>query len=342
MCNAFSVFTPTKRFLNKHSSAIVELQSGKKPFIQTPSGNIQLKILKTGKKVMSLELPERIKRVGLLTNLGLLKEASFDSKVIPLPQMASDEVNEESPNNNPKLAELPVVCDVPEQSNQGVVVAQEMIAVADGDYENDFEGNQEIAEAYGDDFEPNQETSTNLIVKREEILISPDPSPAVVDQKFEELENVKEIIPSPSIVGKDANEMVKNSFNDKSASRHCDFSGWTMAQRRTGLRLLTELTRSTTEEQKLHSLFASGKPPTAPKLWLSNTMQQSVDSKADYQQDIQLQLCWGPGKPSDLVSFYSLEFAGSWFDKFYHYFVISIFYRKSWHCWRHSISRNLS
>ena len=66
------------------------------------------------------------------------------------------------------------------------------------------------------------------------------------------------------------------------------------------MKYLMDKTKESRQEQLIKNLMSNGTPPAAPKLWCA-----SCDDPNE------LQLKWGPDQQADLVSFYSLEFAGA-------------------------------
>lgn len=85
----------------------------------------------------------------------------------------------------------------------------------------------------------------------------------------------------------------------------CAFSYWSKEDRLEGLKILLDYTKEKMAENRLLKLITNGKPPNAPILW--NDIGHSEQSAV---RDDELRLFWKACNPTDLVSFFVLEFGG--------------------------------
>lgn len=108
----------------------------------------------------------------------------------------------------------------------------------------------------------------------------------------------------------------------------CEFAIWDTERKREGLKYLMDISRDAREEQALQTLLSDGKPPKAPQFWInkervistkslnrsSSRRQSAVEQDEEEEEEAarecrELLLFWAPQK-DDLVSFYSIEYAG--------------------------------
>lgn len=121
----------------------------------------------------------------------------------------------------------------------------------------------------------------------------------------------------------------------------CEMSSWEVKDRRKGLQYMLDITKDLREEESLKQLIANGKPPAAPRCWTQ--FEKKIDTKSknrfiadgnnngnvatDHEQlereiqqvsedlgidgSTELVIFWAPQQTAELVSFYSLEFAGA-------------------------------
>jgi Ca2+-binding EF-hand superfamily protein len=114
----------------------------------------------------------------------------------------------------------------------------------------------------------------------------------------------------------------------------CEMSIWETKDRRKGLQYMLDLTKDLREEETLKQLIANGKPPSAPRCWIQFEKKMDTksknrfvtDSTTDHEQlekeilavsdelgidgSTEMVIFWAPQNGSELVSFYSLEYAG--------------------------------
>jgi Ca2+-binding EF-hand superfamily protein len=116
----------------------------------------------------------------------------------------------------------------------------------------------------------------------------------------------------------------------------CDFSIWSLKDRKDGLRYLLSITKDAREEELLKTMISNGKPPNAPKFWVDTRKQaknlgtnrrsptsydeedKEEEEKDNYDEMLtdedlttSLNLHWTPQEPNELVSFYSIEYGGA-------------------------------
>lgn len=87
----------------------------------------------------------------------------------------------------------------------------------------------------------------------------------------------------------------------------CDASKWSKDDRAAGLQYLLDISADARQEDMLKQLLTKGKPPIPPKFWC----EYNLNSYESIERNVtdELRLYWS-SQPGDLVSFYSLEFAG--------------------------------
>jgi Ca2+-binding EF-hand superfamily protein len=90
----------------------------------------------------------------------------------------------------------------------------------------------------------------------------------------------------------------KQPASSEGDDSRCDASKWTSQDRSGGLQYLLDISQDARQEEALKNILTQGKPPLPPQCWCTPS------SRPD-----ELNLHWGPQK-GDLVSFYSLEYAG--------------------------------
>lgn len=132
--------------------------------------------------------------------------------------------------------------------------------------------------------------------------------------------------------------------NKKSAPGTCEMSIWSTKDRRVGLQYMLDITKELREEEALKTLIANGKAPNAPRCWIQFEKKMDVKGKNRFSSDpnvtggggagtrtdhellareivavseelgidgsTEMMIFWGPQATGELVSFYSLEFAG--------------------------------
>ena len=122
---------------------------------------------------------------------------------------------------------------------------------------------------------------------------------------------------------------VRKSGGSEAQIEPCDFSTWTLKNRKEGLRYLLSVTKDAREEELLKSMISNGKPPNAPKFWIEtkkiakNLLEggtgsgrrrfEDEEDRDNYDEDdptTQLTIHWGPSESTELVSFYSIEYGG--------------------------------
>lgn len=114
-----------------------------------------------------------------------------------------------------------------------------------------------------------------------------------------------------------------SSQTKKVEKNSCGYASWTLKDRKKGLNWLLAFTKEEREEETLKNLLANGVPPLPPKCWVQNektleaysTIRKSSASIRSHDSRVnpdstELTLYWGPQRNKDLVSFYSLEYAG--------------------------------
>jgi Ca2+-binding EF-hand superfamily protein len=114
----------------------------------------------------------------------------------------------------------------------------------------------------------------------------------------------------------------------------CEMSTWETKDRRKGIQYMLDLTKDLREEETLKQLIANGQPPSAPRCWIQfekkldtkSKNRFATDSTTDHEQlekeilavseelgidgSTEMVIFWAPQAASELVSFYSLEYAG--------------------------------
>ena len=93
-------------------------------------------------------------------------------------------------------------------------------------------------------------------------------------------------------------------------STQCAFVRWSIDDRKLGLKYIMDFTKDARQEQLIKTLMSNGSPPQPPRLWAS-PLTDSYFGGEDDAMTTEFLLRWGPDQQADLVSFYSLEFAGA-------------------------------
>ena len=90
----------------------------------------------------------------------------------------------------------------------------------------------------------------------------------------------------------------------------CPYIAWTLDDRKAGLKYLMNVTKESRQEQLIKNLINNGTPPLPPKFWCASHTDPYFRGDENAMTS-ELLLRWGPDQQADLVSFYSLEFAGA-------------------------------
>lgn len=102
----------------------------------------------------------------------------------------------------------------------------------------------------------------------------------------------------------------KNESKAGDAEEYCKYSKWTINDRRKALKVLADMTKDARQEAQLLTLMKEGQPPSAPVFWQATVTDVDVGDEED-ALTTNILMRWKPQNPeSDLVSFYSLEYAG--------------------------------
>lgn len=110
----------------------------------------------------------------------------------------------------------------------------------------------------------------------------------------------------------DDNDDYGEDFEETATAKEkakCAFISWTIEDRQAGLQYIMDLTKDARQEQLIKKLMSDGTPPRAPKLSLASLNDSRFRGDAN-AMTTELLLRWEPDQADDLVSFYSLEFAG--------------------------------
>eukprot|EP01033_Poteriospumella_lacustris_P002248 gene2248-1646_t len=139
----------------------------------------------------------------------------------------------------------------------------------------------------------------------------------------------------------------QENSHKKTAPGTCEMSLWSTKDRRVGLQYMMDITKDLREEEALKTLIANGKAPNAPRCWIQFEKKMDVKGKNRFSNDAsvtgggggggtgtrtdhellareivavsedlgidgstEMMIFWGPQATGELVSFYSLEFAG--------------------------------
>lgn len=102
------------------------------------------------------------------------------------------------------------------------------------------------------------------------------------------------------------------SKRGEAAEECCKYSKWTLTDRRKALKKLADMTDDARQEAQLLALMKNGQPPSAPLFWQAPMVNSNADDDEEDEALSSILMCWKPQNADlDLVSFYSLEFAGA-------------------------------
>ena len=143
MSNAYSSFTPSRRFLREHATKIQSLVPGKTNELDTLSGKMKLQMLPSGKKRGQIELVERKNREALLKYLNLMKvkEISvFVNDNLPAaPISAEEQIKVIQAPTAPTTMESQDMDAITQGSGPEKQMQNSSSAKLASNYENDFE-----------------------------------------------------------------------------------------------------------------------------------------------------------------------------------------------------------